>query len=206
MISFPSTNGISQGALRYLVNNSLHSSVSLTSSGVISSIFPPTNLLTFQDIYASESLSSFGQWLKMEFVDYKIDLTNYSVLYHSVIGAKMSWKFSISSNGENWTDIHTKSNLNIQTGLMFPSEGNNIRFFKWTCTGPSGDTGQFDRFAFREIDVYGNLYIINFSSSFSLNKSEYRGVYCQTSNSIFMISTILVYFCEILLLLFPFDS
>ena len=95
MIHFPSSNGVSQGALRYLVNNGLTSSVSLTSSGFHSENLEPEKLLFYNSFYISETNASFGQWLQMEFIDYKIDLTHYSLYIPAYEGNIMSWKFSV---------------------------------------------------------------------------------------------------------------
>ena len=161
MIYFPPSNGVSQGAFRYLVNNNMSSSVSLTSSGFLNENRKPTNLFTFYSYYTSEKNSSFGQWLQMEFIDYVIDLTNYSLRSPSSEGYKVDWKFSVSSNSYTWTDIHTKIYVNIINGEVFPSFANNVRFIRWTCVGSSGSSGSYDYFRFREVDIFGYLYPIS---------------------------------------------
>ena len=134
------------------------SSVSLTSSGFHNEDRKPEKLLLYNSFYGSETNASFAQWLQMEFNDYRIDLTHYSLFSPTYEGNKMSWKFSVSSDGSSWIDIHTKSSINIYSGAFFESESSNVRFFKWTCTGPSGPSGEYNYFAFRSIDVFGHFY------------------------------------------------
>ena len=90
----------------------------------------------------------------MEFIDYIIDLTHYSLFTPANEGQKMSWKFSVSSDGSSWTNIHTKSDIYLGSGSIFESKLNNVRFFKWTCTGPSGSSGEWSYFGFQAIDFF----------------------------------------------------
>ena len=195
MIHFPSSNGVSQGALRYLVNNSLTSSVSLTSSGFYSENYKPEQLLLFNSYYLSEITTSFGQWLQMEFIDYRIDLTHYSLYTPASEGQKMSWNFSISSDGSSWIDIHAKLGINILNGSIFESLSNNIRFFKWTCTGPSGPSGQWNYFLLRSIDVFGYLYPIDMEFASCSNNTNLFINICkyESFRYFFNIFSILIY-------------
>ena len=188
MIHFPLSNGFSQGALRYLVNNSLQSTVSLTSSGFFSG-FTPSNVLTYSSYYRSETSSSFGQWIQMEFKEHKLDIEGYSLFYKNTNSCAQNWNFSVSSDGSNWIFIHSKANEDIKIGKTYESSSQNIRFFRWTQTS-SNYGSNYMRIS--ELDVFGFLFPINYTISASISSMEYFFLSKQCSVSTNIFTTILV--------------
>ena len=188
MIHFPLSNGFSQGALKYLVNNSIQSTVSMASSG-FSSGLPTSNLLTYSSYYRSETSSSFGQWVQMEFKEHKLNIEGYSLYYRSSGSCAQNWNFSVSSDGSNWIFIHSKANEDIKIGKTYESSSQNIRFFRWTQTS-SNYGSNYMRIS--ELDVFGFLIPINYTISTSISIMKYfcRSKECSISTNFF--TTILV--------------
>ena len=183
MIHFPLSNGFSQGALRYFVNNSLQSCISLTSSGYYDNNenYNPNKLLTFSNFYASEANSNFGQWVQMEFKEHKLDLEGYSMYSTTTADRARNWRFSVSSDGSDWTDIHIKSNEDINGGKVFDASASNIRFFRWTQT--AANNGIYNYMVIDQVDVFGNFSHINFAytPSFSPQFLHVKSLQCTFS-------------------------
>ena len=123
--------------------------------------------------FYTEQSSCFGQWIMIWLEkDYYIDLEGYSMKGSVDTEYPTHWKFSVSSDGEKWKDIHASSIAVSLNGNIYKVKAKAVKYFKWTITGVSADNRDYVLLGC--LDLYGKYYSIKtqkYKKNYGLIKS-----------------------------------
>ena len=157
---FPVSRGVSNGILKFLMDTSFTSLVSITSSDQYYADRPPSILLKNSQFYTEKNDAS-GQWILFDFRSIIIDFNGYSLISNDCSESPSYWRIDVSSNNVTWKNADTKNGQNTcSPGKIYSTTTKKfIRYVKFTQTGLSVSNKNYVRID--RIDFFGNLYSRN---------------------------------------------
>ena len=159
-MNFPVSNGISNGLVKYIIDNKLQSTMNVTSSGSLKTDRTVDCLLRGVTFY-TESSSSYGQWILFKFTKKIFDFRGYSLMSNTYYEQPQSWKFEVSPDSIYWVLASSKSGETTLTpGRLYTTQTfKRVKYIKLTQTGYGGNlTRSYSYMQIVRIDFFGRLY------------------------------------------------
>ena len=154
---FPVSRGISNGIIKFLMNTSFASLVTVTSRGQLYPERPPSLLLK-NDFFYTEQNDNSGQWVLFDFNTNRIDFNGYSIMSNDSYESPCNWRIDVSNNNITWQNADTKNGENTYNpGKIYSTPTKKyFRYVKFTQTGLSVDNRNYVRID--RIDFFGSIY------------------------------------------------
>jgi hypothetical protein len=164
VLSFPLSNGVSNGFIKYLVNSKKSQThAKSTASGQYYEKYPPSNIANGKKFY-TEKNSSFGQWILIELKRNKMRFEGYSIVGNVQYEAPSNWRIEVSPDSEYWSVADEQNNQNtFNPGSIYQTNAfNNVRFIKFIQTGLSGVPPSTRNYSYiHRFDIFGTVYYID---------------------------------------------
>ena len=165
ILKFPTSNGVFNGVIKYLITHGKRSFIGIKSSGKYGSTYKNVDNLIARNpgIFYTERNSNYGQWVMMWLkYNYYVDIEGYSIQgsYHTEW--PNHWNFSVSSDGRSWSIIHWSHTATIESGNVYDVKAKKIKFIKWIITGPNNYGNNFVNI--KGLDVFGRFFYCSITS------------------------------------------
>ena len=147
------------GILQYFYGKNNLENIILTSS-----VGNPLNALIYDKYFTTASSDEIEQYIQVELKNKVLLLTHYYINCHTADGP-LSWNFSVSPNGIEWSVFHAIKNkrTSLNGNVVIPTKTVGVRFMRWTQTDKSGIIGKkrYNYMRIDEFDIFGILYEID---------------------------------------------
>ena len=157
---FPISNGVSNGALNYIINHDLQSLIDITSSGSYYTDRPASDLAK-GSVFYTERNNAYGQWIQFRFTKNVFDFQGYSLMANDYREYPFVWKFEVSPDNVYWALASTKTGQNTtKPGQKYATSlFKGIKYIKMTQTGHGGSAQENRNYIqISRIDFFGKLY------------------------------------------------